>query len=119
MIPQAPKKSLLSGLGSPDVSAFAKGRSMGGAAENAMNAAQQRQEMAVDSANSESQRNQRSAQNMASRFGNQMQESVGQSNLDTRKNVFGIGMDYDYAALQRRRQINLKHALIQGVARDF
>lgn len=120
MIPLGqPKKSLLSGLGSPDVSAFAKGRAMGGAAENSMTAAQQRQEMQVDQANADSQRNQRQAQVNASRLGNEAQERMGQNSLATRQNVFNIGMNFDYAALQRRRQMNLQQALLQGAARDF
>jgi hypothetical protein len=115
-----PAKGLLSGLGRrPDVAAFGKGRAMGGAAENGMMAAQKMQEMAVDSSNSESQRNQRQAQNNAGRLGNEAQERVAGANLSTRKGAFDIGMNYNYANLMKQRQTSLRQALLNSVSRDF
>lgn len=114
------KSGLLSGLsGNPNVSAFAKGRSMGAAAEMGMDRAQKQQEMGVDQMQADSQMRQRQSQNYATRFGNEAQERVAQGNLNTRQNVFNIGMGFDYAALQRRKNLNLQQALMYGAARDF
>jgi hypothetical protein len=115
-----PKPSLLSGLGSNrDVAAYGKSRAFGAAAEMGMDRAQKQQEMGVSQMQEDSQQRQRQAQNYTSRAGNEAQERVGQSNLDTRRSVFNIGMGFDYGALQRRRQLNLQQALLNSAAKDF
>lgn len=116
----APGKSLLSGLGSNrDVSAYTKGQQMQGDAALGMQRAQSQQESSVSSAQSEIQRRMRAAQNSANRFGNEAQERIAGSQLDNRRSVFDIGMGFDYAALNRRRQLNLQQSLLNGIARDF
>ena len=84
-----------------------------------MEKAQKQQEMGVSQMQEDSQQRQRQAQNYTSRAGNEAQERVGQSNLDTRRNVFNIGMGFDYGALQRKKQLNLQQALLNSAARDF
>jgi hypothetical protein len=124
MIPQppsaAPKKSLLSGLApDPNVSAFAKGQQMQATAAMGMDRAQKQQEMGVNQMQEDAQQRQRTAQNYTSRFGNEAQERTAGASLDNRRNVFNLGMDFNYAALQRNKNLNLQQALLSGAARDF
>lgn len=113
-------KPLLSGLSpSPNVAAAAKGQQMQGQAALGMERAQQQQESALNSAQGEVQRRAQSSRNAASRFGNEMQEGIANAQQDTRRNVFDVGMGFDYAALQRRNQLNLRQSLLNGIARDF
>lgn len=118
--PFAPAKSLLSGLGrNRDVSAFAKGQQMQNDSAMGMDRAQKQQEMGVSQMQEDAQQRQRTAQNYASRAANESQERVAGAQLDNRRNVFNVGMAFDYAALQRRNQLNLQQALLSGAARDF
>ena len=124
MIPQpptgAPKKSLLSGL-APDrnVSAFAKGQQMQNAATMGMDRAQKQQEMGVSQMQEDAQQRQRTAQNYTTRAGNEAQERTAGATLDNRRNVFDLGMNFSYAGLQRRNQLNLQQALLSNAARNF
>jgi|688.fasta_scaffold2041463_1 hypothetical protein len=124
MIPQppsgAPKKSLLSGL-APDrnVTAFAKGQQMQASAAMGMDRAQKQQEMGVSQMQEDAQQRQRTAQNYTSRFGNEAQERNAAANLDNRRNVFDLGMNFSYAALQRNKNLNLQQALFNSAARNF
>jgi hypothetical protein len=124
MMPQpptgAPKKSLLSGL-APDrnVSAFAKGQQMQNAATMGMDRAQKQQEMGVSQMQEDAQQRQRTAQNYTTRAGNEAQERTAGATLDNRRNVFDLGMNFSYAGLQRRNQLNLQQALLSNAARNF
>jgi hypothetical protein len=124
MMPQpptgAPKKSLLSGL-APDrnVSAFTKGQQMQNAATMGMDRAQKQQEMDVSQMQEDAQQRQRTAQNYTTRAGNEAQERTAGATLDNRRNVFDLGMNFGYAGLQRRNQLNLQQALLSGAARNF
>lgn len=124
MIPQpppvAPKKSLLSGL-APDrnVAAFAKGQQMQNAATMGMDRAQKQQEMGVSQMQEDAQQRQRTAQNYTTRAGNEAQERTAGASIDNRRNVFNVGMDFSYAALQRRKALDIQQSLLNGAARDF
>ena len=124
MMPQpptgAPKKSLLSGL-APDrnVSAFAKGQQMQNAATMGMDRAQKQQEMGVSQMQEDAQQRQRTAQNYTTRAGNEAQERTAGATLDNRRNVFDLCMNFSYAGLQRRNQLNLQQALLSNAARNF
>lgn len=120
MIQAKPSKGLLSGLApTPNVSAFAKGQQMTNQAALGMENAKKQQETAVDQMQEDSQQRQRQSQNAASRAGNESQERVGAGNLANRANVFNVGMGFDYASLQKRRQLDLQQTLLNGLAREF
>lgn len=113
-----PGRSLLSGL-NPNVSAFGKGQQMQSAAELGVDRAQKQQEMSLGSAQSDIQRRMQSSRHAANRFGNEAQERTTGAQLDNRRQVFDMGMNFDYAALQRRNALNLRQSLFNNVARDF
>lgn len=122
MYPQAvgfnPGSQLLSGLsrkGSP----FAKGQAMQAAAGLGMDREQKNQDLALKTMQDESQQRQAAARNSAQAATNASQERVKQADIDHRGGVFNTNMGFDYAALQKRRTLNLQQALLNGMARDF
>jgi len=116
-----PGSSLLSGLSKKggDVGAFAKGQAMANAANLNMDRQKQNQDFGTQQMQQESQLRQQGNQNQAQRAGNEIQERVAQGGLNTRKNVFDTGMQFDYGALQKRRNVQLQQTLLNNLARDF
>jgi hypothetical protein len=115
-----PAGGLLGGLSkNPNVSAYAKGRQMENAAALGFENAQRSQKADVDQMQQESSQRQLRSSNAASQAANQSQERIAASNANTRSSVFDTSMGFDYAALQKRRNLDLQQALLNGVARSF
>lgn len=116
-----PGKSLLSGLAKKpgDAGAFAKGQAMANAASLNLDREQQNQQAGVQQMKTESGLRQQGNQNQAQRAGNEVQERVAKGGLQSRQNVFNTGMNFDYASLRKRQQMNLQQALLNNMARDF
>lgn len=116
-----PNKSLLTGLAKKpgDVGAFAKGQAMANAADLNFQRAQNDQQTGVQQMKAESGLRQQGNQNQAQRAGNEVQERVAKGGLQSRQAVFNTGMDFDYATLRKRQQMNLRQALLNNMARDF
>lgn len=125
MYPQAvgfnPGSSLLSGLSKKggDVGAFAKGQAMANAAGLNMDRQQQNQEMGVRQMQADSQMRQQQNQNQMRRATNGVAERVASGALASRQRVFDTGMNFDYAGLQKRQNMNLQQALLNNFARDL
>lgn len=115
-----PGSKLLSGLSKKgDVGAFAKGQAMADAAGLNMDRQKSNQDFGVEQMKQDSQLRQQGNQNMNSRALNGVQESTAKGALDSRRNVFNTGMNFDYAALQKRQQTQLQQSLLNNLARDF
>jgi hypothetical protein len=118
---QNPSKQLLSGLTKKtgDAGAFGKGQAMAAAAGLGMDREQKNQEFGVQQMKEDSQLRQQGNQNMAQRAGNEVDARMQKGALDSRRSVFDTGMNFDYAALRKRKQTNLQQALLNNMARDF
>jgi len=118
---QNPSKQLLSGLTKKtgDAGAFGKGQAMAAAAGLNMDREQKNQEFGVQQMKDDSQLRQQGNQNMNQRAMNDVDARMQKGALDSRKSVFDTGMNFDYAALRKRRQMNLQQALLNNMARDF
>lgn len=115
-----PGSKLLSGLSKKgDVGAFAKGQAMADAAGLNMDRQKSNQDFGVEQMKQDSQLRQQGNQNMNNRALNGVQESTAKGALDSRRNVFNTGMNFDYAALQKRQQTQLQQSLLNNLARDF
>lgn len=125
MIAQAvgfnPGKSLLSGLAKRpgDAGAFATGQAMAGAADLNLSREQQNQQAGVEQMQADSRLRQQNNQNQAQRGQNEVQERVAQGALDSRRTVFDKGLEFDYAGLRKRKQMNIRQALLNSMAREF
>ena len=115
-----PSGRLLSGLSKkPDAGAFAKGKAMADASGLAMDREQKNQELGMQQMQQQSQQRQQESANSARRAGNESQERMQGAEMDNRRNTFNIGMNFDYASLRRRNQLNLQQSLLNNAARDF
>lgn len=111
---------LLGGLSQkPSVAAFGKGRGMSAAAGLGMKQATDNQQMAVDQMQEESQQRMRQAGNAASRASNESQQRIQEGSLANRRAVFDMGMGYDYAQRRRKRDMDFRQMLLDGLTRDF
>lgn len=117
----APKQGVLGGLNkpSPSVAAFAKAKQMEAAAGLGMDREQKAQERGLQQMQDDSSLRQRENQNSAQRASNDIEARVQQGSLDSRRNVFNASQNYDYAALQKRQQVQMKQALLNNLARSF
>jgi len=116
----SPNKSLLSGLSRKgDVGAYGKGLGMQAAADMNLNREQQNQQFATQQMEVESRQRMADSQNKAQRAENNVRERTAAGELANRRQVFDLGQVFDYAALQNRQRLNLRQALISGMARDF
>jgi hypothetical protein len=118
---QNPSKQLLSGLTKKtgDAGAFGKGQAMAAAAGLNMDREKKNQEFGVQQMKEDSQLRQQGNQNMNQRALNDVDARMQKGALDSRKSVFDTGMNFDYAALRKRQQMNLQQALLNNMARDF
>lgn len=118
---QNPSKQLLSGLTKKtgDAGAFGKGQAMAAAAGLNMDREQKNQEFGLQQMKDDSQLRQQGNQNMNRRALNDVDARMQKGALDSRKSVFDTGMNFDYAALRKRQQMNLRQALLNNMARDF
>ena len=111
---------LLGGLASnPNVSAFAKGKAMESNATIGLQKSQKDQESAVSQMQEDSQQRQRQSQNFASRAGNESQERMRANELGDRRSAFEVGMGFDYASMMKKRQLDFKQTLLNGLSRSF
>jgi hypothetical protein len=116
----SPSTRLLGGLTHKgDVGAYAKGQAMASASGLEMDRQQKNQQLGVQAMQQESQQRQQQSQNHAARAGNETQSRIAQGDLANRQQVFNTGMNYDYAALQKRRNLDLQQLLVNHVAREF
>jgi hypothetical protein len=118
---QNPSKQLLSGLTKKtgDAGAFGKGQAMAAAAGLNMDREQKNQEFGLQQMKDDSQLRQQGNQNMAQRAGNEVDARMQKGALASRKSVFDTSMNFDYASLRKRQQMNLQQALLNNMARDF
>lgn len=116
-----PSGSLLGGLTkkSGQVGAYGKGQAMAAAAGLNMDREQKNQDFGLQQMKDESQLRQQDSQNKAQRAGNESDARIQRGALDSRKNVFDTSMNYDYAALRKRQNMQLQQALLNNLARDF
>ena len=115
-----PSGGLLSGLSkNPNVSAFARGSQMARRAELGMDRAQKQQQVGVDQMQQDSQQRQQTAQNYASRAGNEAQERTAGRQLDNQRTVFDLGMNYNYAQANAQRRNSFQQALLNTAARGY
>lgn len=116
-----PSKQLLSGLTKKtgEAGAFGKGQAMAASAGLNMDREQKNQEFGLQQMKDESQLRQQGNQNQAQRAGNDVDSRMQQEALASRRAVFDTGMNFDYAALRKRQQMNLQQALLNNMARDF
>ena len=124
MNPQAvgfnPSSRLLSGLSpKPNVGAYAKGKAMQAASGLEMDREAQNQKMGVQQMQQDSQQRQQQNQTSAQRGANESRERMQGAELDSRRSVFDVGNQFNYATLQRRNQINLQQSVLNGLARSF
>lgn len=77
------------------------------------------QEFGMKQAQDDSQLRQKQSMNSAQRLSNESQERVASGNLDSRRRVFDTGMNYQYAALAKQRQLALRQALLNRYAKDL
>ena len=113
-------KSVLSGLtGNPNVKAFGKARGMEASAGLGMEQAQQDQKYGLAQMQADSQSRQQEAANRTMRATNETQEQAQAGDLRNRMGVFNTGMAFNYANLQRQRQLAIQQTLLNGLARNF
>lgn len=112
---------LLSGLRTKqpgDVGAFAKGQAMQGAAALGLESAKQNQQMGMKAEQQESQMRQAQSQLAAGKAQNSTQEQMAAGALANRQRNFNLGNAFDYAGLQKRKQLQWQQALLNNVAQD-
>jgi hypothetical protein len=113
-----PGSRLLSGL-SRKASPLAKGQAMQAASALNMDREQKNQDFALKQMQDDSQQRQAASRNSAQQFANASQERMAAGAAANRSVAFDMGMGFDYAAMQKRRNLNLQQALLNGMARDF
>jgi hypothetical protein len=84
-----------------------------------MDREQKNQDLSLKQMQDESQQRLAASRNSAQKAANASQERLGAGAAQSRASVFDVGMGFDYAALQKRRSLNLQQALLNGMARDF
>lgn len=109
--------SVLSGLSKRGP--FAKGQAMQAASGLNMDREQKNQEFALKQMQDESQQRQASARNSAQQATNASQERTRAGEMSNRAAAFDMDMGFNYAGLQKRQNLNLQQALLNGMARDF
>ncbi len=111
---------LLGGLSkNPNVAAFGKAKAMSSAAGLGMQKASDDQSMALDQMQEDSQQRMRQAGNAATRASNESQQRIQEGNLNNRRSVFDMGMSYDYASQRRKKDMDFRQMLFDGLTRDF
>jgi hypothetical protein len=116
-----PSAGILGGLTKKSGAAGAYGKGLGMAAAAGLNMDREKknQEFGLQQMKDESQLRQQGNQNMAQRAGNESEARMQRGAIGSRQNVFNNSMNYDYAALQKRQDMQLRQALLNNVARDF
>lgn len=116
----SPNKSLLSGLSrKPGVREYGKALGMQAAADLNLDREQQNQRLATQQMETESRQRMADAQSKAQTAENAARERSAAGDINARYQTFNAGEMFDYEALRRRPAMNLRQALISGIARDF
>lgn len=114
-----PGQSVLGGLRTRGAAApFAKGQAMAAAAGLNMEAAKQNQQLGMQDMENQSQQRLASARNQAQRAGNESQERIQRGSLANKSAAFDLGTRFDYAGLQKRRDLQWQQALLNNFARE-
>lgn len=111
---------LLGGLstkGAAGQSAY--GQAMAAAAGLNMDRAKQNQQASVQQMQQRSDLAQSSARNRMNAYGNQSQERMKSAEMDNRLGAFETQMGWNYAGLNKQRQLNMQQALLNNLARDI
>lgn len=114
-----PGQSLLGGLRTRGAAApFAKGQAMASAAGLNLEAAKQDQQLGMQDMENQSQQRMANARNQAQKAGNETQERIQRGGLANRSAAFDLGTRFDYAGLQKRKQMQWQQALLNNFARE-
>jgi hypothetical protein len=111
---------LLGGLstkGAAGQSAY--GQAMAASAGLNMDRASQNQQFGVQQMQQRSDLAQSNARNQMSAYGNQIQERMKTREMDNRLGAFDTQMNWNYAGLNKQRQLNMQQALLGNLARDI
>lgn len=115
-----PGGRLLGGLskkGSAGQSAY--GQAMAASAGLNMDRAKQNQQLGVQQMQQRSELSQGNARNRMAALGNQSQERMQQAQLDNRRSLFDTQMGWQYAGLNKQRQLAMQQTLLNNLARDI
>jgi len=115
-----PSGRLLGGLskkGSAGQAAY--GQAMAAAAGLNMDRAKQNQQLGTQQMQQQSELAQGNARNQMAALGNQSQERMQGAQLDNRRANFDQQMNWQYAGLNRQRQLSMRQTLLNNLARDF
>lgn len=115
-----PSGRLLGGLakkGSAGQAAY--GQAMASAAGLNMDRAKQNQQLGMQQMQQRSELAQGTARNQMAALGNQSQERMQQAQLDNRRANFDQQMGWQYAGMNRRRQLDMQQTLLNNLSRDF
>lgn len=115
-----PSGRLLGGLskkGPAGQSAY--GQAMAASAGLNMDRAKQNQQLGVQQMQQRSDLAQQGARNQMAALGNQSQERMKEAEMDNRRSTFDRGMGWQYAGLNRRRQLEMQQTLLNNLSRDF
>lgn len=115
-----PSGRLLGGLSKKGSAGQASyGQAMAAAAGLNMDRAKQNQQLGTQQMQQQSELTQGAARNRMAALGNQSQERMQGQQLDNRRNVFDTQMGWQYAGLNRQRQLSMQQTLLNNLARDF
>ena len=92
---------------------------MAAAAGLNLEAENQNQQFGLQQMQDESSMRQKDSQNKSQRAENESQGRMMKGALDSRKNVFDTSMNFDYASLRKRQQMNLQQALLNNFAKEL
>jgi hypothetical protein len=84
-----------------------------------MDRASQNQQFGVQQMQQRSDLAQSNARNQMSAYGNQIQERMKTREMDNRLGAFDTQMNWNYAGLNKQRQLNMQQALLGNLARDI
>jgi hypothetical protein len=115
-----PSSRLLGGLSKKGAAGQAAyGQAMASAAGLNMDRAQKNQQLGVQQMQQQSELSQADSRNKMNALGNQSQERMQQAGLDSRRRVFNTSMGFNYAGLQKQKQLNFQQSMLQNLMRDL
>ena len=84
-----------------------------------MDRAAQNQQLGMQQMQQRSELSQANARNRMAALGNQSQERMKGMEMDNRRQNFDAQMGWQYAGLNKRRQLEMQQTLLNNLARDF
>ena len=113
-------QGLLGGLSkNPSVAAYGKGRAMSSAAGLGMEKSKADSGMAMTQMQEDSRQRMQSAGNKMARAGNESQERIQRGGLANRMQNFNLGMQFDQAAVDKKRSLDFRQALFNSLTRSI